>query len=105
MGFDHIAFGDLTLDPQIEAVDDATITAHSLLESLWTSPLVRIEGIVVDVICRVQVIAGGEVTPVPDFLELTADQHLVLFGGHTSAPSFLVDTTPLSQCKPLIPAD
>jgi hypothetical protein len=80
MGFDHIALGDLTLDPQIEAVEDAAITAHSLLESLWTSPLVGVVRIVVHVIRGVQLIDGGPVNPVPDFIKLTADEHLALVG-------------------------
>src|SRR5205823_310589 len=56
VGFDHISFRDLTFDPQIEVVDNAAITTHSLLESLWTRPLVRVVRVMILIILRVQLI-------------------------------------------------
>jgi hypothetical protein len=79
VSFDHIALPDLTFDSQIEVMEDAAITAYSLLESLWTCPLVRVIRIVVHIIRCVQLIDGGPVPPVLYFIELPTDEHLVLF--------------------------
>jgi hypothetical protein len=59
-------------------MENVAITAYPLLESLWARPLVRVIRIVVHVIRCIQLIDGGPVPPVPDFIELPTDEHLVL---------------------------
>jgi hypothetical protein len=72
----------LTFDPQVEAMQDAAITGDTLLESFRAGPLIRVVRIVVDIVRGVQLVDGGPVCPVPDFIELPADEHLVFFGAH-----------------------
>lgn len=88
-GFDHIALRDLAFDPQIEVMKDTAITAYSLLESLGACPLIRVIRIVVHVIQGIQLIDGGLLPLVPDFIELSANKHLVLFHRHQPFPLFL----------------
>jgi hypothetical protein len=66
-------------------VEDAAIATDTLLESLWAGSLVRVVRVVVDIIWSVQLIDGGPVCPVPDFIELPADEHLIFFGAHRTA--------------------
>ena len=50
MCFNHVTLGDLAFDPQVEAVEDAAIATDTLLETLWSGPLVWVVRIVVDIV-------------------------------------------------------
>jgi hypothetical protein len=78
--FPPVALGYLAFDPQVEIVQDATVSAHPLLEALRSGTLIGVIRIMIYVLRIVQLVGGRPVSPVPDFIELTADQQLVVFG-------------------------
>jgi len=78
--FHPIALGDLAFDPQVEVVQDAAVSAHPLLESLRSGSLIGVVRVVVDIFRGIQFVGSRPVSPVPDLIELTADQQLVVFG-------------------------
>jgi len=58
-------------------MEDVAITACSLFESLWARTLVWvIHQIAVHIIRCIQLIDGGPVPSIPDFIELPTDEQL-----------------------------
>src|SRR3954468_22356939 len=87
MRFHEVALADLAFDSQVEILEHVTIARHSLLESVWAGPLVRVVRIVIHIFGSEQLLDSIPLRAVPEFIELAADEHFVRFDGHGRSPS------------------